>query len=69
MARHDETPLEQAERHLAIGESLVAEQRAIIERLRSEGRPTLDAQRLLATLEESLRLMHEHLAYERSHPR
>ena len=66
MGRRDETPLEQAQRHLAMGESLVAEQRAIIERLRAEGRPTLDAVRLLATLEESPRLMHEHLAYEQS---
>jgi hypothetical protein len=60
------TALTQAQRHVSIAESLVAEQKAIIERLRSHGQPTRDAHRLLATLEETLQLMREHLAHEQA---
>lgn len=59
-----ENLLEQAQRHIALGESLVARQKAIIERLRSDGYPTVDAKRLLVTLEQTLGLMHQHLANE-----
>jgi len=61
-----ETSLERAQRHVAIGESLIADQEEIIERLRADGHPTRDAERLLGTLQETLRLMNEHLAYEQS---
>ena len=60
-----EGALEQAQRHVAIGESLVAEQRSILDELKMDGHPTRDAERLLSTLEETLRLMREHLAHER----
>ena len=69
MPEHDETLLELAQRHVTVGESLVAEQRAIIARLRSQGDSTGDAERLLATMEETLRLMRKHLAYEQSRRR
>lgn len=64
-----ETVLELAERHVALGQSLVAKQKAIIERLRlaaGGGGPVsvADAESLLATLEETLLLMREHLAHE-----
>lgn len=62
----DESTLEVAQRHVAVGKSLIAEQKAIIERLRADGHPTEAAQRLLATLEQTLSVMYEHLAYEQS---
>ncbi len=64
MPNDAESPLEQAQRHIALGESLIAEQRAIIARLRSDGHSTRDAERLLVTLEQTLTLMHLHLAHE-----
>ena len=60
----EESPLEQARRHVAEGEQRIAEQRAIVERLRSDGYDTRDAERLLHTLEQTLELMMEHLAHE-----
>lgn len=51
-----ETPLQQAQRHIILGESLIAEQKAIVERLRAHGHPTERPARLLATLEETLAL-------------
>lgn len=59
-----ETPLEVAYRHAALGESLVRRQKAIIRRLRAGGYPTLNAERLLSTLEWTLRLMYGHVAHE-----
>lgn len=44
-----------AERHVRDGEARVARQREIIEELRQGGHPTLDAENLLTTFEESLR--------------
>ena len=49
---NNKTPLQQAQRHIAIDEGLVTEQRAIIERLRDDGHVTHDAEQLLAALEK-----------------
>ena len=59
-----ETRLQLAYRHAALGESLVRRQKAIIERLRSGGHDTTDAEQLLDMLERTLRLMYGHLAHE-----
>lgn len=62
----EETTLEVAQRHVANGESLIAEQKAIIDRLRVDGHATGDAEGLLETLEETLKTMREHLEYEQA---
>jgi len=61
-----ETPLQQARRRIILGESLIAEQKAILERLRADGHLTEGPARLLATLEQTPSLMNEHLAHELS---
>ena len=62
--RIEESPLQQARRHVAEGEQRIAEQRAIVERLRSDGYDTSDAERLLHTLEQTLEVMLKHLGHE-----
>jgi len=61
-----ETPLQQARRRIILGEALIAEQKAILERLRADGHLTEGPARLLATLEQTPSLMNEHLAHELS---
>lgn len=67
MADNDETPLEQAHRHIAIGEALIAKQEAIIKRLHAAGHPTTGPEQILVTLEQTLTLMYQHLAHEQLH--
>jgi hypothetical protein len=58
-----ETPLEQAQRHVLEGEQRVARQRAIIEEMDRDEHPAVAAQarHVLETLEETLRLSRQHL--------
>jgi enoyl-CoA hydratase/carnithine racemase len=60
----EEIRIEVARRHVAMGESLVRRQKAIIERLSARGYPAAYAQTLLALLERTLQLMYAHLAHE-----
>lgn len=57
-----ETDLQRAERHVRDGEKLVAEQKERIEVLRRDGHPTLTAEILLVTFEDSLRIYRDGLA-------
>src|SRR5262245_18066820 len=60
-----ETTLELARRHVAIGERLVSEQQALVDRLRANGETVShEAERLLVNLKNTLALMHGHLAHE-----
>ena len=61
--------IEQAREHVAAGAKAVADQRARLEQLRQGGHSTDDAEQLLATFEQSLRAMREHLAIEESFER
>lgn len=62
----DETLLERAQQHVAMGELLVAKQKSIVERLRLNGHRFSDAQHLLSTFKETLLLMRKHLAHEQA---
>ena len=60
-----ETTLELARRHVAIGERLVSEQQALVDRLRANGETvTQEADRLLVNLKNTLAVMRQHLARE-----
>jgi hypothetical protein len=60
----NESPLEQARRHVAEGESRVAAQERLLADLSRDGHDTTTAVELLATLRQSLAEMREHLTYE-----
>jgi len=64
-----ESPIERAEQHVAQAEGRVARQKQLIEKLVRDKHPaTADqARAVLAVLEESLRLAHEHLRLEVKH--
>lgn len=64
-----EAELKLARSHVAEAEAAVQRQRARLERLRRGGHPTDDAEELLATFEQTLRAMREHLATEQSFAR
>ena len=57
----DETELEMVQRHVREGGRHVANQRALIARLSASGRPTEDAEILLAIFEYSQHQHEEHL--------
>jgi len=59
-----ESTLALARRHVILGEVLVARQMAIVEQLRRQGHDSAPAERLLATLRQSLNAMREHLQLE-----
>jgi hypothetical protein len=59
-----ETVLAMARRHVAEGRQRVTAQQARIAELDRGGHDTTRSRQLLATLEDSLRLMSEHLALE-----
>ncbi len=59
--------LTQAQRHVREGEQRVADQRQRIAQLAADGHDTTDAEALLATLEQTLALMRDHLAQEEQH--
>jgi hypothetical protein len=63
-----ETPLEQAERHVRECEGRVERIMALIDRLERDGRvdEAIEAQALLALLQESLRLARQRLHHEQS---
>jgi hypothetical protein len=63
MERH-ETPLERARRHAARCEELIGAQERLIERLRLDLHPTLDAEELLSALRQTLVVMRQHVAIE-----
>ncbi len=65
MEQDQETPLEMALRHVHTGEQLVADQIALIKRLRRDGHVTRDAESFLEALQHSLAVMREHLASEK----
>ncbi|WP_262031282.1 hypothetical protein [Microvirga sp. Mcv34] len=52
--------LAKAERHIAEGESRLAAQKALIERMAGEGRDTALAEELLRSLEQALEQWHVH---------
>ncbi len=56
-----ESRLEMATRHAGAGRRVVASQRQLVERLKANGRPTLDAERLLWLFEASLRIFEDDL--------
>lgn len=56
----EEAHLAQADRHIAKAEENVARQTALIKELSTNGHDTMDAQRWLHTLSETLQLMHAH---------
>lgn len=58
--------LELARRHVAEAEKAVDGQRAHVDQLRRQGYATDAAERLLATFEQVLRVMREHLTIEES---
>jgi acetyl esterase/lipase len=57
-----ETELEMAVRHVAEQEKLIAQQEALIERLRKVGVPSGDARELLAVMQDLLETMRAHVA-------
>lgn len=59
-----ETPLDLAQRHVAAGEERVARQQALIAALVQQGCDTVDAQALLATMEDALQILRERLDLE-----
>jgi hypothetical protein len=61
----EETPLAQSRRHVLEGEEMVARQRALVEEVDRE-HPEIAAQarRVLAIMEETLRLSRQHLEQE-----
>lgn len=62
-----ETHLEMALRHVAQGEARVARQAALVAELAQQGRDTVGAETLLATMEDTLQLMRKHLDLELEH--
>ena len=64
-----ESPVAIAKRHVAQGEGRVARQKELIEKLVRDNHPAAadHARAVLAVLEESLRLAHQHLALEIKH--
>jgi hypothetical protein len=64
-----ESPVARAQQHVARAEDRVARQKQLIERLVRDDHPVTASQArvVLAVLEESLRLAHEHLALEIKH--
>lgn len=69
-AMHADPPedhLTQAQRHVREGEQRVVDQRHRIAQLAADGHDTTDAHKLLATLEQTLALMRNHLAQEEKH--
>jgi hypothetical protein len=60
----EETKLEQARRHVREAASRIAEQRARIAELERDGHDVARSRALLATMEDSFRLMQEHLEVE-----
>lgn len=64
-----EAEIEQARLHVADVAQAVEDQRRRLERLRRTGHPTQNAEELLATFEDTLRVMREHLAIEESFDR
>ena len=64
-----ETLLELAQRHVSEGEARVAHQAALVAKLAQQGCDTAQAESLLATMKDTLRLMHEHLAIEQEQAR
>jgi hypothetical protein len=63
MARQ-ETLMEMARRHVAENRTRVAQQTALVAELGRQGRDTAEAQALLASFEQALRVMCEVLARE-----
>ena len=59
-----EDPLTQAHRHVREGEQRVADQRQRLAQLAQDGHDTTEAERLLATLEQTLAHMRAHLQQE-----
>lgn len=64
-----EEELELARSHVAEAEKAVHRQRARLDQLRRHGHPVLDAEQLLASFEETLHVMREHLTVEESFER
>jgi hypothetical protein len=62
--KHTQADVDRAIRQVKEVEARVVEQRARIERLRVEGQTTAAAEKLLASLQESLALMMVHLGTE-----
>lgn len=60
-ARMVETKLETARRHVAEGRAVIDQQKQRIEQLIVLGAPTIDAERALASLEDSQLLFEDHL--------
>jgi hypothetical protein len=56
-----ESPREMAMRHVEAGRRIVESQRQLIEQLKTSARPTLEAERLLATYLSSLRIFEDEL--------
>lgn len=59
-----EHPLQMTQRHVREGEARLAKQTALVAKLAQHGLETAEAETLLATMEEWLRLAREHLAFE-----
>ena len=60
----NETTIDQARRHVAEAERVVAEQVERVRRMHSHGQDATEAERLLATFEHILATMRDHLQYE-----
>lgn len=65
----DETKLEQARRHVREAGARLDEQRARVAELERDGHDATPSRELLATMEESFRLMQEHLEVEEQEAR
>ena len=65
----EETKLEQARRHVREAGSRLAEQQARIAEMERDGHKVTRSRELLATIEESLRLMRDHLEIEEQEAR
>lgn len=62
MAPHEDPTFARARRRVAVCESLIANRRALIERLRAEGRSTERAEEALAMLEQTLKVLRDAVA-------
>ena len=62
-----ESTLEQAVRQVAESKRFIAEQRQRIEKLRTSGISTLDAEQTLDVLSSTLKLLENHERYVRQH--
>jgi Spy/CpxP family protein refolding chaperone len=56
----DDNALKLASDHAAQAEQLVSKQKAIIERLKADGKDTLEAEQTLALFEVNLKIFQEH---------